>query len=244
MPCNFHILETHREVAILVPKVAAFVPQEAAGPREGLRLQQLGKRTLDIIISALGIILLVPVFIILWLAIRLDSPGPAIFLQRRVGRSETLFTCLKFRTLNHKANEEVHRQAIRRIWAGERLSDDPNSPYKLTNDSRVTRVGHWLRGTSLDELPQLLNVLRGEMSIVGPRPAIPYELEYYQEWHHERHDVKPGITGAWQVGGRGRLKLEDMLELDVEYARTWNVWTDLKLIALTIPSVVRGRGAS
>ena len=207
----------------MVPKIATLVPNEAAGPRRDLRLQQLGKRTLDIIISALGIILLVPVFIILWLAIRLDSPGPAIFRQRRVGRSEKLFTCLKFRTLYHNANEEVHRQAIRRLWVGERLSDDPNSPYKLTNDSSVTRVGHWLRRTSLDELPQLLNVLRGEMSVVGPRPAIPYELEHFQEWHHERHNVKPGITGAWQVGGRGRVKLEDMLEMDVEYVRTWSV---------------------
>jgi lipopolysaccharide/colanic/teichoic acid biosynthesis glycosyltransferase len=208
-----------------------------------LQLQQFAKRTLDIIISALGIILLAPLFIILWLAIRLDSPGPAIFQQRRVGRSEKLFTCLKFRTLYHDATEEVHRQALRRLRAGERLSDDPKSPYKQTNDSRVTRFGHWLRRTSLDELPQLINVLRGEMSIVGPRPAIPYELEYYQEWHHERHDVKPGITGPWQVVGRGRLKLEEMLELDVEYVKTWSIWTDLKLIALTIPSVVRGDGA-
>jgi lipopolysaccharide/colanic/teichoic acid biosynthesis glycosyltransferase len=208
-----------------------------------LQLQQFAKRTLDIIISALGIILLAPLFIILWLAIRLDSPGPAIFQQRRVGRSEKLFTCLKFRTLYHNATEEVHRQALRRLRAGERLSDDPKSPYKQTNDSRVTRFGHWLRRTSLDELPQLINVLRGEMSIVGPRPAIPYELEYYQEWHHERHDVKPGITGPWQVVGRGRLKLEEMLELDVEYVKTWSIWTDLKLIALTIPSVVRGDGA-
>jgi lipopolysaccharide/colanic/teichoic acid biosynthesis glycosyltransferase len=198
---------------------------------------------LDIIVSALGIILLLPVFIILWLAIRHDSPGPAIFRQRRVGKSEKFFTCLKFRTLYHNANEEVHRQAIRRFWAGERLSDDPNRPYKLTNDSRITRIGHWLRRTSLDELPQLFNVLRGEMSIVGPRPAIPYELEHFQEWHHERHDVKPGITGAWQVDGRGRLKQEDMLELDVEYVRTWSIWNDLKLIALTIPSVVKGDGA-
>jgi lipopolysaccharide/colanic/teichoic acid biosynthesis glycosyltransferase len=209
-----------------------------------MRLQQFGKRTLDIIVSVLGLILVAPIFIILWVAIRLDSPGPAIFRQQRVGRNEKLFTCLKFRTLYHNVSEEVHRQAIRRLWAGARLSDDPNIPYKLTIDSRVTRVGRWLRRTSLDELPQFINVLRGEMSIVGPRPAIPYELEYFQEWHHERHNVKPGITGAWQARGRGRLNLEEMLELDVNYARTWSVWEDLKLIALTIPSVVRGRGAS
>jgi lipopolysaccharide/colanic/teichoic acid biosynthesis glycosyltransferase len=219
------------------------LPKEAARPRGDLRIQHFGKRMLDIIVSALGIILLVPVFIILSLAIRLNSPGPAIFRQRRVGRNEKPFTCFKFRTLYHNASEEAHRQAIRRLWAGEHLSADPNSPYKLTNDLRVTHVGHWLRRTSLDELPQLFNVLRGEMSIVGPRPAIPYELEYFQEWHHERHRVKPGITGLWQVRGRGRLEPNDMLELDVQYARTWSVWTDLKLIVLTIPSVVRGAGA-
>jgi lipopolysaccharide/colanic/teichoic acid biosynthesis glycosyltransferase len=228
----------------LVSKAVTLVSKKAAGPSEDLWLQQFGKRTLDIIIGTLGIMLLLPVFAVLLLVIRLDSPGPAIFRQRRVGQYEKLFTCLKFRTLYHNANEEVHRQAIRRLWAGERLSEDPNSPYKLTNDARVTRVGHWLRRTSLDELPQLLNVLRGEMSIVGPRPVIPYELEHFQEWHHERHNVKPGITGAWQVGGRGRLNLEEMLELDIEYVRTWSVWTDLKLIVLTIPSIVRGSGTS
>jgi lipopolysaccharide/colanic/teichoic acid biosynthesis glycosyltransferase len=225
----------------LVSKAVTLVSKKAAGPREDLWLQQFAKRTLDIIIGTLGIMLLLPVFAVLSLVIRLDSPGPAIFRQRRVGQYEKLFTCLKFRTLYHNANEEVHRQAIRRLWAGERLSEDPNSPYKLTNDARV---GHWLRRTSLDELPQLLNVLRGEMSIVGPRPVIPYELEHFQEWHHERHNVKPGITGAWQVGGRGRLNLEEMLELDIEYVRTWSVWTDLKLIVLTIPSIVRGSGTS
>jgi lipopolysaccharide/colanic/teichoic acid biosynthesis glycosyltransferase len=228
----------------LVSKAVTLVSKKAAGPREDLWLQQFAKRTLDIIIGTLGIMLLLPVFAVLSLVIRLDSPGPAIFRQRRVGQYEKLFTCLKFRTLYHNANEEVHRQAIRRLWAGERLSEDPNSPYKLTNDARVTRVGHWLRRTSLDELPQLLNVLRGEMSIVGPRPVIPYELEHFQEWHHERHNVKPGITGAWQVGGRGRLNIEEMLELDIGYVRTWSIWTDLKLIILTIPSIVRGSGAS
>ena len=220
------------------------VTKLAAEPKDGLCLQKFAKRLLDIIVSALAISLLLPVFVVLGMVICLDSPGPALFRQRRVGQHGKLFTCLKFRTLYHNANEEVHRQAIRRLWAGERLSADPNSPYKLTEDSRVSRVGRWLRRTSLDELPQLFNVLRGEMSLVGPRPAIPYELEHFQEWHHERHDVKPGITGAWQVGGRGRLNLEDMLKLDVEYARTWSIWTDLKLIVLTIPFVVRGGGAS
>jgi lipopolysaccharide/colanic/teichoic acid biosynthesis glycosyltransferase len=218
--------------------------RKRARSRDCLWLQQLAKRMLDIAISSLAIILLLPVFLILWIVIRLDSPGPAIFRQQRVGRRGKLFTCLKFRTLYYHASDDIHRQLLGRLWAGERLSDDPNSPYKQSNDSRVTRAGRWLRRTSLDELLQLVNVLRGEMSIVGPRPAIPYELEHFQEWHHERHDVKPGITGLWQVVGRGRVKPEEMLELDIKYVRTWNIWTDLKLIVLTIPSVVRGSGAS
>jgi lipopolysaccharide/colanic/teichoic acid biosynthesis glycosyltransferase len=215
-----------------------------ASREKTMRLQHFGKRMLDIAVSVAGIVLLAPVFLILWLAIRLDSRGPAIFRQQRVGKDEKLFTCLKFRTLYHNASDEVHRQAVKRLWAGERLSDDPNVPYKLTVDVRVTRIGRWLRRTSLDELPQLFNVLRGEMSIVGPRPAIPYELEYFKEWHHERHRVKPGITGVWQTSGRNQLNFEQMYELDVYYVRTWSIWEDLKLIALTVPIVVRGVGAA
>ncbi|MBO0733179.1 MAG: sugar transferase [Methylocapsa sp.] len=209
-----------------------------------VRFQQSAKRLLDIAVSSAGIVLLSPVLLVLWLAVRLDSPGPAIFRQQRVGKGEKLFTCLKFRTLYYNASDEVHRQAVKRLWAGERLSDDPNVPYKLTNDARITRVGRWLRCTSLDELPQLLNVLRGDMSIVGPRPAIPYELEYFKEWHHERHKVKPGITGIWQTSGRNRLNFEQMYELDIYYVRTWSVWEDVKLIGRTIPIVVRGIGAA
>ena len=205
--------------------------------------REFGKRALDVAISVLAIVVLAPVFMVVWIAIHLDSPGPAVFRQRRIGRDEKLFNCLKFRTLRHNADENVHREAIRRAWAKEPLSNDPDAPYKLTDDPRVTRVGRWLRRTSLDELPQLLNVLRGEMSIVGPRPAIPYELEYFLDWHHKRHIVKPGITGICQVRGRGRVSPEVMLEMDVEYAMNWTLWTDLKLIALTFPAVLRGSGA-
>ena len=201
------------------------------------------KRALDVAISVPAIVVLTPVFIVVWIAIHLDSPGPAVFRQRRIGRDEKPFNCFKFRTLRHNADENVHREAIRRVWAKEPLSNDPDAPYKLTNDPRVTRVGRWLRRTSLDELPQLLNVLRGEMSIVGPRPAIPYELEYFRDWHHKRHIVKPGITGICQVRGRGRVSPEAMLEMDVEYAMNWTLLTDLKLIALTFPAVLRGHGA-
>jgi lipopolysaccharide/colanic/teichoic acid biosynthesis glycosyltransferase len=205
--------------------------------------QEFGKRLLDIAISILGLAVAGPVFAVVWIAIHLDSTGPAVFRQRRIGRDEKPFNCFKFRTLYHNADENVHRDAIRRAWAKEPLSSDPNAPYKMTDDPRVTPVGRLLRRTSLDELPQLVNVLRGEMSIVGPRPAIPYELEYFRDWHHKRHIVKPGITGICQVRGRGRLCPEVMLEMDVEYAMTWTLWTDLRLIALTFPAVLWGSGA-
>lgn len=205
--------------------------------------REYGKRALDVVISIFAIVVLAPVLMVVWIAIHLDSPGPAVFRQRRIGRDEKPFNCFKFRTLRHNADENVHREAIRRVWAHEALSNDPDAPYKLTDDPRVTRVGRWLRRTSLDELPQLFNVLRGEMSIVGPRPAIPYELEYFRDWHHKRHIVKPGITGLCQVRGRGRLCPEEMLEMDVEYAMNWTLWTDVKLIALTFPAVLWARGA-
>jgi lipopolysaccharide/colanic/teichoic acid biosynthesis glycosyltransferase len=218
------------------------LPSHEATRRKAV-LREFGKRALDVAISVPAIVVLTPVFIVVWIAIHLDSPGPAVFCQRRIGRGEKPFNCFKFRTLRHNADQNVHREAIRRAWAKEPLSNDPDAPYKLTDDPRVTRVGGVLRRTSLDELPQLLNVLRGEMSIVGPRPAIPYELEHFQDWHHRRHIVKPGITGICQVRGRGRVCPEVMLEMDVEYAMNWTLWTDLKLIALSFPAVLRGRGA-
>jgi len=218
------------------------LPSHDAKPRKAV-LREFGKRALDVAISVPAILVLTPVFIVVWIAIHLESTGPAVFRQRRIGRGEKPFNCFKFRTLRHNADQNVHREAIRRAWAKEPLSKDPDAPYKLTDDPRVTRVGAVLRRTSLDELPQLLNVLRGEMSIVGPRPAIPYELEHFQDWHHRRHIVKPGITGICQVRGRGRVCPEVMLEMDVEYAMNWTLWTDLKLIALTFPAVLRGRGA-
>jgi lipopolysaccharide/colanic/teichoic acid biosynthesis glycosyltransferase len=184
-----------------------------------------------------------PASMLIAVLIRLDSQGPVIFRQERVGLDGTRFVCLKFRTMCVSADPRVHQQAIQRLVGGERLSDDPGSPYKLTSDPRVTGVGRWLRKTSLDELPQLINVIRGEMSLVGPRPAIPYELEFYEPWQFQRHAVKPGITGLWQVYGRGTMTLDEMFELDVEYARNWTVFMDLRLLLLTVPAVLKQRGA-
>ncbi|HUZ00244.1 MAG TPA: sugar transferase [Thermomicrobiaceae bacterium] len=201
------------------------------------------KRALDVVLSGLALVLLGPFLMLVALAVRLDSDGPVLFRQQRIGRGGTRFTCLKFRTMVPDADPGVHQRAFARVVAGQSVSDDSRSPFKLVNDPRVTRVGALLRRTSLDEMPQLWNVLRGEMSLVGPRPAIPYELQHYQPWQHQRHRVKPGITGLWQVYGRGTMAFDEMMALDVRYAREWTVWLDVKLLALTIPATIMQRGA-
>lgn len=201
------------------------------------------KRAIDLVLAVPALIVLTPVLLAVGLWVRLDSPGPALFRQTRVGRGGRPFTCLKFRTMVHRADETRHREAMKRMVAGERMSADEAAPYKLSGDDRITRAGRWLRRSSVDELPQLVNVIRGDMSLVGPRPAIPYELEDYAGWHHLRHSVKPGITGLWQVYGRGRLGFEDTMAMDVSYATTHSVWLDLRLILLTIPVLLMQRGA-
>lgn len=201
------------------------------------------KRVFDIAAAAAGVLVLAPALIIIAAAIQLDSRGPVIFRQQRIGRNGEAFTIFKFRTMTDKVDDKIHREAIKRLWAGEKLSDDPGSPYKLAADPRVTRVGRWLRRTSLDELPQLFNVLRGDMSIVGPRPMIDYEVADFQPWHHERHQVRPGITGLAQVRARGRADLDEILRLDVEYVKSSGFLFDIKLILETVPVVFRGLGA-
>ena len=175
--------------------------------------------------------------------IKLDSAGPVIFGQERIGTGGRRFRVLKFRTMRHGAPDTAHRELIRRLQA-----DDPppvigdRQVYKLTGDERVTRVGRWLRRTSLDELPQLLNVLRGEMSLVGPRPPLPYEFEGYDHWQFDRLQLKPGITGLWQVSGRSRLSYRQMCELDVEYVRRWSLALDVEILLRTIPVVLFNSG--
>lgn len=203
----------------------------------------VAKRVLDFVLSAVALLLLIPLFLIIIVLIRTDSAGPVFFRQQRVGKNGKLFTCLKFRTMANNADQSVHREAIKRFANGEALSDDDGARFKLANDRRITKIGSFLRRTSLDELPQLINVLRGDMSLVGPRPAIPYELDFYKEWYHDRHNVKPGITGLWQVYGRSRVDFDEMMRLDVEYATKSSFWLDVKLILLTVPAMVMQRGA-
>ena len=208
-------------------------------------------RALDVAVSAALLLVLLPVFLVLTVAIRLDSTGRALYRQRRVGRNQEPFTVNKFRTMHSGAGHETHREfvigliAARELAPGETQAQrDQTNFFKMANDTRVTRVGRFLRKSSLDELPQLWNVLRGDMSLVGPRPPIPYEVEHYPPHWFDRFAVKPGMTGLWQVNGRSELGLEDMIALDVEYARTRSLWLNVKILARTVPVVFAGRGAA
>jgi lipopolysaccharide/colanic/teichoic acid biosynthesis glycosyltransferase len=202
-------------------------------------------RGLDIVLSIVALIVLLPLFAAIVLAIRIDSPGRAIFRQRRVGRHLEPFIINKFRTMRDGAGHDAHRTFVLRLIAGDTPEQDTDRPFfKIAADDRVTRVGRFLRLSSLDELPQLWNVLRGDMSLVGPRPPIRYEVDHYPPHWFERFSVKPGITGLWQVSGRSELTLEQMIELDIAYARSRSLWLNVRIVARTIPAVLRGRGAA
>jgi lipopolysaccharide/colanic/teichoic acid biosynthesis glycosyltransferase len=194
-----------------------------------------GKRAMDILLVGVVLLVLTPLMAIVALLVRLDSPGPILFAQRRVGRAGVPFTMWKFRSMRHASGDEFHRQQSL-DWFAEAAGP---TGYKSRPDPRITRVGRYLRRTSLDELPQLLNVLRGDMSLVGPRPLMPYDRPQYQGWHFQREAVRPGITGLWQVSGRDRLSAQEMMRLDITYVRDWSLWLDLKILAKTVPAMVR-----
>jgi exopolysaccharide biosynthesis polyprenyl glycosylphosphotransferase len=197
--------------------------------------QRLFKRISDLVMASLGLALLSPLFLILALAIKLDSPGPVIFRQTRVGRGRRQFTCLKFRTMFSDAEARLSELRNRNEASG--------PIFKIRDDPRRTRVGRFLRRLSLDELPQLWNVLRGDMSIIGPRPPIPAEVEAYEPWHCQRLQVLPGLTGLWQVSGRSDLTFDEMVLLDVYYIENWSPLMDLRILLKTIPTVLFGSGA-
>ena len=206
------------------------------------------KRMMDVAGSTAGLLLAAPLFLAVAVAIKATSPGPVFFRQRRIGQYGTSFVFLKFRSMYENNDSSTHKEYVRQLIAGtaeKHASDgDGDGVYKLTRDSRITRVGAFLRRTSLDELPQLINVLRGEMSLVGPRPPVPYEVEAYDIWHRRRLlEAKPGITGLWQVSGRSRVKFDDMVRLDLQYARTWSPWVDVKILLRTPAAVFFGEGA-
>lgn len=206
---------------------------------------RLVKRTFDLVVATLAILLLLPFWLLIALFIKLDSRGPVFYTQERVGMDGRLFLLYKFRTMRADADPSIHKEYQRAFIAGHaeaNLGDDQKPTYKLLLDPRVTRVGKWLRRSSLDEVPQLLNVIMSDMSIVGPRPPIPYEVEAYKLWHRKRLDMKPGLTGLWQVSGRNRLSFEEMVRLDVYYIENWSVLLDLKIILRTVFVMLGGQG--
>jgi exopolysaccharide biosynthesis polyprenyl glycosylphosphotransferase len=206
---------------------------------------RLVKRSCDLIISAAAIALLFPLWLLVAILIKLDSKGPIFYTQERVGMDGRLFLLYKFRTMQAGADPDLHREYQRAFIAGRaeaNLGDVNHPTYKLQADPRITRIGKTLRRTSLDEVPQLLNVLMGDMSLVGPRPPIPYEVEAYELWHRKRLDMKPGLTGLWQVSGRNRLPFEEMVRLDLFYIENWSLLLDLKIILRTGFVMLGGEG--
>ena len=206
---------------------------------------RLLKRAFDLFVSALAIVLLSPLWMLVALLIKLDSKGPIFYTQERVGMDGRLFLLYKFRTMRAGADPELHKEYQRKFIAGRadaNLGDAERPTYKLPADPRITRAGRWLRRMSLDEVPQLLNVVLGDMSVVGPRPPIPYEVESYELWHRKRLDMKPGLTGLWQVSGRNRLPFEEMVRLDLFYIENWSLLLDLKIIMRTIFVMLSAEG--
>jgi exopolysaccharide biosynthesis polyprenyl glycosylphosphotransferase len=205
------------------------------------------KRLIDIAGSVAAMVFLLPVMLLIALVIKATSRGPVLFRQVRVGHHGKKFTFLKFRSMYVNNDASIHEAYVKAFIAGSAEAQPANGEakiFKLATDPRVTPIGRILRKTSLDELPQFLNVLSGEMSLVGPRPPLPYEAERYSLWHRRRlQAVKPGITGLWQVEGRSRVTFDEMVRLDIRYARTWSLWLDLKILAQTPQAVITGSGA-
>lgn len=242
------------------------VPWMIRSLARGLRIEQLGvvpligrrgsnieglnfviKRAFDVLVSTFLLILSAPIIALAAAAVILDDGRPIFFRQARVGVHGLRFDMLKLRTMRSGANDSVHRDFVRNWIEEQSRSTAKPAPadgqiFKITNDRRVTRVGRLLRRFSIDELPQLINVARGQMSLIGPRPALPYELELYKNWHRRRLDVLPGITGLWQVSGRNQLSFEEMVRLDVQYLEDWSLVGDLKILARTLPALLRGSG--
>jgi lipopolysaccharide/colanic/teichoic acid biosynthesis glycosyltransferase len=207
-------------------------------------LARIIKRAIDITGSVAAIVVLAPIFLVIAIAIKASSRGPVFYRQPRIGQHGILFSLLKFRSMYDGNNSSVHREYMGQLIAGvaeKHPSHGERKVYKLTRDSRITAVGAFLRRTSLDELPQFFNVLKGEMSLVGPRPPLDYEVERYELWHRRRlTDAKPGITGLWQVSGRNRIAFDDMVRLDLRYAQSWSLWVDLKILLRTPKAVIEG----
>jgi exopolysaccharide biosynthesis polyprenyl glycosylphosphotransferase len=210
-------------------------------------LQGRLKRLIDVVGALVLLVLTAPLALVIALLIKRSSSGPVLFVQERLGRNGVPFLFYKFRTMKHNSSDTIHRQFAAMFINGDeancRRANGGSRAFKMKRDPRVTGIGLWLRRTSLDELPQLLNVLKGEMSLVGPRPPIAYEIENYQHWHLERLRVTPGITGLWQVSGRSSVSFDEMVRLDLHYINNWSLPLDIRIILKTLPVVLKGTGA-
>jgi len=240
-----YTLQKGRSDAIAVDQTMMFSVEEIMFK---LSLNRFLKRVIDIIGALCGIIICFPVFLFIAIIIKITSRGPVFFRQTRLGYQGKPFTFLKFRSMYYKCSDEAHKEYVYKLInrAHEQINtgtiDKPY--YKMNSDPRITPFGKFLRKTSLDELPQFFNVLLGQMSLVGPRPPIPYEVAHYENWHKKRvFDVKPGITGLWQTRGRSTTTFDEMVRLDLNYAKNWNLWLDMKIIFKTFKTVVTGIGA-
>lgn len=230
-----------------LPPSTAFYP-DVFDQKGSKKIPLLVKRCLDVVVSAVALIFCFPVFLGIAIAVKLGSKGPVLFHQERLGQFRKPFKCFKFRSMYAENDPKIHQEFMKDLIAGSYKSKGEQGTgrpiYKMKDDPRITRVGRFLRRTSLDELPQFINVLLGDMSLVGPRPPLAYEYERYNTWHRRRVlEVKPGITGLWQVKGRSRVPFDDMVRLDLQYAREWSVWLDVAILLETPRAVFLGDGA-
>ena len=206
------------------------------------------KRAVDILGATVGLILFSPIMLVTSLAIKLTSPGPVIFTQNRFGKKGARFPFYKFRSMYWNVDDQIHQEYVTNLIKGnhEKINqgDEEEPLYKIKSDPRITRIGRIIRKASIDELPQFFNVLKGEMSLVGPRPPIPYEVEKYEPWHLRRIlEIKPGITGLWQVDGRSKTSFDDMVRMDLRYVQSRSLWLDIKILLKTVRAVIRPNGA-
>jgi exopolysaccharide biosynthesis polyprenyl glycosylphosphotransferase len=219
---------------------------ETKSKRPGRRVERFLKRSVDVAGSLFAIAVLSPVFAVVALIVKYTSEGPVLFRQKRVGQFGEAFTFLKFRSMYMNNDASAHKEYVKKLISGAAEKQESGSGakvFKIANDPRITPIGRFIRKTSLDELPQFFNVLRGDMSLVGPRPPVPYEYECYDIWHRKRvFEVKPGITGLWQVTGRSKTSFDDMVRLDLKYVRSWSIWLDIKILLRTPWVMVSGDG--
>jgi exopolysaccharide biosynthesis polyprenyl glycosylphosphotransferase len=208
--------------------------------------QRTLKRAFDVTAVAISLPLLSPLFLVIMILIKLDSKGPVLYKQERIGENGRVFTMYKFRSMQVDADPSIHKEHVTRLIQHNLLPEQlgtQNHSLKLDSDPRVTRIGKTIRKTSIDELPQLFNVLRGEMSLVGPRPPLVYEAELYQDWHKRRFEVLPGITGLWQVKGRNQVSFDEMVRMDLDYIQNQSIWLDIKVLLQTPLAVIKAKGA-